>query len=353
MKKYKINKMLLIFFPFLFIVGLLLIYLGFQNKKTVQVNYVENNNITYNVYLKENTFFDTPYLTEGKTYIASLIDYIDIHYHYDIKYDMIFSGKTTYKLVAVVSANKVDSEGYYWQKEYDLSDEEEVKTTNNDRLIIDDTVKVKYSTYNDILDKFKREYNINTSGEIKVYMRINGSYKFSNLNKTVNNNSELNISVPLLQQALDVSINKDVKNDRDTVSFVETFKNPKYFILKILGLLIALYSVLGFLKATRIVRKIKDHNQYALELENILSKYDSIIANVKKLPSLTGFKIIEISTFEELLDVYNEVRMPINCYRTKSESKFVIINDETAWIFKLKNLSMPESEKSYEKEDDK
>lgn len=351
MKKYKINKMLQIFFPFLLIAGIFLIYLGFQNKKNVLINYDENSNITYNVYLKNNNFFDTPYLTEGRTYIASLIDYIDIHYHYDIKYDMNFSGKTTYKLVAVVSANKQDGEGYYWQKEYDLSEEKEAVTSNNSRLVIDDTVKVNYSKYNDILDKFKREYNISTSGELKVYMKINGAYKFSNVSKLVNNDSELNISIPLLEQSLEVSINKDTENSKDAVSFTEVDTSLKYLMLKLVGILIIMYSVLGFIKATRIVRKIKDHNGYALELENILTKYDAIIANVKKLPSLASFKVIEVSTFDELLDVYNEVRMPINCYRTKTESRFVIINDDTAWIYKLRNLSLSEREKSYEKEE--
>ena len=353
MKKYKINKFLQIFFPFFLIVGMFLIFLGFQNKKNVQVNYGENNNITYNVYLKENTFFDTPYLTEGQTYIASLIDYIDIHYHYDIKYDEKFSGKTTYKFVALVSANKVDSDGYYWKKEYDLSEEKVVETTSNSRLIIDDAVNVKYGTYNDILDKFKREYNINTNGELKVFMRIKGNYKLSNIEKKVTNNSELNISIPLLQQALDVSINKDVKNDRDTVSFIKVDKNPKYFLLKIVGTIVVMFSILGFLKSTRTVRKIKSHNKYALELDSILKKYDAIIADAKHLPSMDGFKTIEISTFDELLDVYNEVRMPINCYKSKKESSFIIINDETAWIYKLKNSSVSEREEPYEGKKDK
>ena len=64
-----------------------------------------------------------------------------------------------------------------------------------------------------------------------------------------------------------------------------------------------------------------------LELDKILKNYDSIIANIKNLPDISSYKTIEVDKFEELLDVYNEVRMPINYYQEKTgkESIFIII----------------------------
>ena len=295
-------------------------------------------------------FFDSPYLTEGQTYIASLINYIDVHYHYDIKYDMNFTGKLTYQFVAVVSANKTEGSGTFWKKEYNLSEEKVVNVNDKDRFMVDDTVQVKYDTYNAILDKFRREYNLSTNGELKVIMRIKSSYNFSDIDKVTNGDSELNITIPLLQQAIDVSINKDVTNDKNTISFVKKDKSVKYLLFRIAGLLLVIISILGFLKSFRTVRKIVDHNQYAFELDKILKKYDAIIAEVKKIPSLTGFKIIEISKFDELLDVYNEVRMPINCCKSSKETLFVIINDNTAWVYRLKNSKISRKDDIYEEE---
>ena len=178
MKNYKLNKKFQFLFPFLFIIGIILIIFGFNDKKVVDLNYTENNSIKYNVYLKENKFFDTPYLPEGRTYIASLIDYIDIFYHYDVLYNRKLTGVFKYKFVAQVRANKKEGSGYYWEKEYDLTKEKTIDIQNNVNVSIDDNVQVKYSTYNEILNNFKKEYGVNTDGELKVIKKISNNSKF-------------------------------------------------------------------------------------------------------------------------------------------------------------------------------
>ena len=82
MKKYKLNKKLQFLFPFLFLIGIFITIVGFNDKKVINLTYTQDNSIHYNVYLKENNFFENKYLTEGRTYISSLIDYIDVSFHY-------------------------------------------------------------------------------------------------------------------------------------------------------------------------------------------------------------------------------------------------------------------------------
>ena len=53
-------------------------FLTYANKNESQyVSYDEKSKIDYNVYYKENEFFDSTYLESDKQYIASLIDNID------------------------------------------------------------------------------------------------------------------------------------------------------------------------------------------------------------------------------------------------------------------------------------
>ena len=87
-------------------------------------------------------------------------------------------------------------------------------------------------------------------------------------------------------------------------------------------------------------------NLYRTKLNKILHNHDSIIANITTLPDTEELNIIEISTFEELIDVYNEVRMPINYYQDdyKLESTFMIINDGIAWIYILSKEDMEEEQ---------
>ena len=339
MKNYKLNKTFQILFPFFFVIGIILIILGFNDKKVIDLNYKENNKINYNVYLKDNQFFNTPYLGENRTYIASLIDYIDVFFHYNISYNRKLTGSYKYKYVALVRANKKNSTGYYWEKEYDLSKEKTVDIKNNVNVSIDDNIKNNYNTYNDVLNKFKKEYGVSTDGELKVIMKITNTAKFNNVAKPVNINSEISLSIPLLEQSLEVSINKDTNtNNNNILSIKEKSNRPAYLIFKITGTILTIISVLGFIDVTKTNIIFKKYNLYELIIDNILKSYDSIIVTVKNKPNIDDLKKIEVSTFNELLDVYNEVRMPINYYQDdfKKESTFIIINDSIVWIFVLK-----------------
>lgn len=337
MKRYKKYKLIQFSFPFLFIIGLLLIIYGLNDIKTTKLEYNEDNFVKYNVYLKKNEFFDTPYLGENRTYIASLIDYIDVNFRYKINFNNTINGISKYKYIAQVSANKKDSSGYYWKKEYDLSEEKKLPIENNSSILINDNIKVKYNLYNDILNKFKKEYGVNTDGQLKIMMKVTNDLSLEEIKDPINLNAELSLSVPLLEQSLEVSINKDADNENDTLEMKEKSKSIIYPILKISGTIIVLSSIIGFILMTKKRIRYKSEHYYNLTLEKILKNYDSIIANTNNIPEMNGLKRIEINSFEELLDVYNEVRMPINYYQnsTKDKSTFIIINDDIVWIYKL------------------
>jgi hypothetical protein len=70
---------------------------------------------------------------------------------------------------------------------------------------------------------------------------------------------------------------------------------------------------------------------------------------VATLPDISDMKLIEVTTFDELIDVYNEVRMPINFYNSKEgeEAIFIIVNDNMAWRFILGKDNL-ENHRDYE-----
>ena len=338
MKRYKLNKLFQFLFPFLFIIGIILLVMGFNDKVINNLSYEENNSINYNVYLKKNNFFDTPYLTEDRTYIASLIDYLDINYNYNVKYSRPLTGNYKYRFVALVRANKKDSDDYYWEKEYNLTEEKNAEIKNNVNVSISDNVKVSYGKYNDILNKFKKEYGVTTDGELRIIMKVSNTSKFDKVDEPVNIDSEMSLSIPLLEQSLEVSVNKNTGTDKNIISFEEKSTRFAYLIFKITGTILLIISLLGFIDVTKASNWFKRNNLYELELDKILKSYDSIIANVSNKPDIHDLKVIRINKFDELLDVYNEVRMPINYYQDKinKESTFVIINESIAWIFVLR-----------------
>ncbi len=341
MKRFKINKIIQILFVLLFFFGVFAVYLGCNNNKKVQFKYDEKSDITYKVYLKPNQFFDTPYLEENKTYIASLIDYVDVGFDYSSNFSNNLNGEVKYKYVVLVSADKKESSGYYWQKEYDLSDFKTVKLDNNNQVAFSDHVKLKYDTYNNILNKFKKEYSLVTDGVAKVMLKIENKSDIVGINEPVNISSISSLSIPLLEKSLEISMNKDATNNSKTITFDEVDESIPYTIYKALGVIMMILSIIGFINVTIDRRKFKTQNEYELSLRKILDNYDSIIANIENVPPFSESKIINLSSFGELLDVYNEVRMPINYYQNpnRDKSTFLIINDNIVWIYSLKKES--------------
>ncbi len=338
MKTYKVNKFLQFLFIVLFMLGIFLVYLGFNNIKSIIFNYNENSDIKYKVYLKPNQFFETDYLEENETYIASLIDYIDVTFNYEAKFSNNIDGEIKYKYVAIVSANKKDTDGHYWKREYDLSETKSIDLDNSSVLSISDNFKIKYDIYNSLLNKFKKEYNLNTDGELKIVMDIDNNSVINGTKSPVNIGSKVSLSIPLLEKALEMSINKDTANNNKTLTFEEKDNSSRFTLFKIGGVILMVGSIFGFVRVSLSRKNFKEENEYELTLKRILENYDSIIADVKNVPSLDESKKINLNSFDELLDVYNEVRMPINYYQNEKEDKstFVIINDNVAWIYVLK-----------------
>lgn len=318
---------------------------GLTAKNFINIKYAENNSIHYKVYLKDNNFFETEYLGENRTYIASLIDYIDIDYKYFITFDKVLSGKYNYYIKGVVSANKQNGEdGYYWKKEYQLTKPQEIKIKNTNSFQIKENIQIDYDKYNNILDSFKKEYSMQTDGQLTISLVVESTTNNSLFDEDINVNSDLKLSIPLLQQTVEASIEKDATSKSQTLSFRDDSKESFYTYCKITGIIIIVFAVLLLIGAILYSIKKSKKNLYQTKLNKILHNHDSIIANINTLPDTKELNIIEISSFEELIDVYNEVRMPINYYQDDEnyESTFIIINDGIAWIYILSKEDMEE-----------
>ena len=79
-------------------------------------------------------------------------------------------------------------------------------------------------------------------------------------------------------------------------------------------------------------------NEYSKKLNKILSKYDACIVRVKRFYVNRKYNMIYLDSLQELMDVYKKKNKMISFKETKrgSEAIFVIIDEDDAWIYKLK-----------------
>ena len=85
--------------------------------------------------------------------------------------------------------------------------------------------------------------------------------------------------------------------------------------------------------------KITNVSQYIVEQKRILKGYGDVIAEVTTKPDLRGLKIIEVKDFEDLVNIEEELRVPILFYELihESESWFIITTSTQAYRYVLKS----------------
>jgi len=208
-------------------------------------------------------------------------------------------------------------------------------------------IKVDYDKYNQVLNSFKKEYSMQTSGQLLVSLIVENTVTGEKYTEEVPINSNLKLTMPLLEQTVEASIEKDAVSTSKVLSMLDDSNKLRYIACILVGVLIISGALLTIIETIIYSIQKSKSNLYKTELKKILRNHDSIIANISSLPKLDDLNVIKVMSFEELLDVYNEVRMPINYYQNnrRLESTFLIINDGIAWIYKLNKEDIEDDNK--------
>ena len=317
----------------LFCIGVALFSFGFKGRKDVKYSYTENNSVDYKVFLKENSFFDAPYLEKNKTYITSLINYIDATFSYKIKFNQNVSGDLKYKVIAEIKADKSNNDvGNYWTKQYDLTEEQisSIKSKDNHEIVV--AQNIDYNHFNDILNSFIEEYKLPAESSLKIYMQVKGDVAIDKTKEVMNVDSKVGLVVPLSKLAIEGKI--DIENNNNQKEIIQS-KEPVNNLLKILliiDILVFVYNLFGYIKF--LISK-NNNLSYRDKIKKLNNDYQDIITNVKSIDT-DKFSIINVESFEDLISVYNSVREPINFLYGVKESKYFIIKQNACYMYTIK-----------------
>lgn len=327
------KKRFIITLILLFCLGVALFSFGFKEHKDIRYSYVENNSIDYKVYLKPNKFFDTPYLEKNKTYITSLIDYIDTDFSYKINFNENVSGDLKYKVVAEIKADKSNNEvGNYWTKQYDLTDEQTSTITNKNSHEIKLNQKIDYNTFNDTLNSFIEEYKLPAESTLRVYLDVKGNVSIDKSKDSMDVNSQVSLEVPLSKLAVEGKIEVDNNNNQKEIIQKNEPVNNLLKILFYIDVIVFAYNVFGYV---RFLINKNNNLSYRDKIKKINSDYEDIITNVKSIDT-DKFSIINVESFEDLVSVYNSIREPINFLYGAQESKYFIIKQNACYMYTIK-----------------
>ena len=318
----------------LILLGIAFYLFGFNDSKCIKYSYYEDNVIDYKVYLKENAFFETKYLGKDKTYITSLIDYLALKFDYNIRFNEYVSGKLKYNIVATISAEKNNNQiGSYWEKTFMLTEPKYYIIENKKEISIVENIDIDYQKYNELLTSFVETYKISSDGFLKVSLIVDGDPKITP-NDTLPVSNEISLKIPLSKIAVEAEINTNSNNKEKEITRTIRDNDSKYIVFKILFLidvLLIIYLLFRYFYHIARNRKLSSYND---NVQKIINDYSSIMVRTSTL-NLKTLNRIKVSSFDDLLVVYNDVRTPIHYLEKKGKTEFIIIFEKMAWIYTI------------------
>ena len=326
-----------LFFALFFVSGLVLMLQSINFNKEEYINYAETSVLDYKVYLKQNDFYQEKYLEKGMLYVASLIDHIDIDFLYNFNIDEKVNLDFKYNIVGKLSITDSDGKNVYLTRDYTLLEDKEFKLVNEQDHTIQEKIVIDYGEYNKIANSFKSTYGLDTASKLNIYLNVEKKSDTEAIKDIANDNNML-IQIPLSQRSVSISMDyKDInRNSKLVKSSSITVKNVAFIVVSVVLLLVSFYGLYNVLKLLGLLSNKR--SAYDKYIAKMMRQYDRLIVKHYTCPDLSNYNVIKIREFNELLDMRDNLKVPIMFYNVTDHQKsyFYIVNNNDLYLLVLK-----------------
>lgn len=318
-------------------------------KKNTYVPYVENGNVIHRAYLGDNEFYDENYLNGTHAYVASLIDSMTADFSYDLEMaatDVRF--QYIYRVDAQIEIkDKASNSPVFNPVETILPTT--TKVAEGKSLSIKELITLDYNKYNSIAKNFVDSYNVkNTENTLIVRMHVDVVGMSESFTKDSTGEYVIELYVPLLENTVKPSVSTTIPAGVQVIVAKDTTVQTVFMILSIV---FGSITVLGaawlfiFIVFTR-----NKHIYYARKVKNLATNYKAYIQKILDDYDTTGYQVIRVAEFTELLEIRDTIRQPIFMYENddKTATKFFIVTCvNSIHIYEVKVEDDPEGEAEY------
>ena len=317
-EKYNLYKSrVMVYCVFLAIALIVSIFLCFNivsKEVMTPINYSDKGSLDYRVYLKENEFYTEKFLPKGQSYVTSLIDYIDINYNYLFNIDDLANVKFDYKVTGELIIENNSNKKELLNKSYDITDIKSTELKNAGELAFNEKFQINYDEYNKLANQFRSSLGVDTNSYLKLHLNVKRDTTDESNYKLNNNSININeIIIPLSEKAIEINIDSKNNEYTDQVKFDEKY-NVNYIDLIIIILLIGLSIIFIRIIIISFKKMRRKRSQYDKYVNKLLKEYDRLIIETRNLIDFDKYNVIKVLEFTELLDVRDNLKVPINYY---------------------------------------
>ena len=314
--------------------------------KKIDITYNEIGKADYTVYLKNNNFYDNSKLDSGMKYVSSLINTVNTRFNYQFYTDKNIDYSYKYKINSkLVIFDKKDNNKIFYTKEEVLVPEV-VENFNSNNIVINQLADIKYDHYKDYVDKYEKDYNVDVDGKVIVSMNVELLGIDSETKNNINKTNELQITIPLTNEAIDITIDsKNIDKKDYIVSNLKPGITNVYYL--ILGIVCFVAAVFEFIYGEKLYKIYVKGNIYNITVNRILNEYDKLIVNGNVSIDEANFtNKIYPETFIELVDASKRLNSPILFYEVVPNEKcfFIIIKDHDLYKFRISKSYLEKEE---------
>ena len=339
------------FFCLFVIIGFKFIINSLSINSDEKLHFQEKGNVKYSVCLKDNDFFEDECLDSNMSYVASLIKNIsfDFNYQFNGNFDNLVSS-VDYEVVAKLIIENNDTKTKYYEKEYVLAPKTSDSIKNNGTLYnLDKKINIDYEYYNNIATNFKSQYGVDSQSYLEVYLNT-----YNNVHskyKDIPTSAQIAVRIPLSQKAIEIKFNTQEVNK--SIDKYITSKNIVIngYLIFIVGITFLFTSLIFLFFIFMIIKKYaKTISKYDKFINKILKEYDRLIVETTTFPDEKEYNVLIINSFNELVDVRDNLRSPIMFYNIKDHkmSKFYILNNNNLYLYIVNSKDIDGGDKKHE-----
>ena len=319
------------------------------------IRYSEEGDVKYSVTLKNNEVFGDATLGEDRAYIASLIDKVDMDFRYKLAMEQAAEYTYSYSADAQIvikqsSTNKLIYKGRLTDTTPDLLPKETVSIEEpKQSLSFRKTLSVNYTEYNERAKAIVRALDlkgVNCTLEVTMKIDVKGSVESADKQNTYNFALEMPLNVDMVSFKKTSSI---PTGESKIIITNEGVARMVFLVLTIIFLVLTVLFALVLLAFIFLTRNT-DIN-YNIQVNKVVSNYKSYIQKIINPFDRTGYQLLVLSDFAELLEIRDTIQSPIlmNENEDKTCTTFMIpTNTKLLYVFEIKVADYDEIYKKVE-----
>lgn len=313
----------------LFVGACLLILETVRNSEQDIVSYKETSTIDYNVCMLANRKYNVSCLNENLEYDSELTDTINVHFKYDVQFSTDISYNMYYHVEAVTSFHDQNDYSKIVHQDKDTIKSKVAIDDINNYISFDANVELDYQKYNDGAVYYRDRYFINSNVDVELILYLdepNDSRKIAS------------VTIPLGVPQFTIRKNV-VSNVNGSIAIDGNFWNQYNAICALIASILIIVALFLLYRTTLLVLRVtSNRSEYQQRLDSILREYDRIIVIARGGYESNYVKeVVKLETFDELLEVRNELLKPIIYSRVNDvKSEFLVEDDEKLYKYVIK-----------------